>query len=73
MHHWQTFYLVVAHSEDAYLYEEKELRLINLKALGDGRGRGSWVFTPTEEDLPFSLIGLLSIISIRVRVFWVKQ
>ena len=40
MHHWQTFYLVVAHSEDAYLYEEKELRLINIKALGDGRELG---------------------------------
>ena len=44
---------------------------MNLKALGDAGGGGwgeSWASTPTQEDLPFSLVGLLSINSIRVRV-----
>ena len=41
-------YKTESHSEDAYLYEERELRLINLKAL-----RGSWASIPTQEGPPF--------------------
>ena len=33
MNHWQNLIYIELHSEDAYLYEEKDLRLINLKAL----------------------------------------
>ena len=45
---------------------------MNVKALWDAAGRmgggESCASTPTQEDLPFSLVGLLSINSIRVRV-----
>ena len=48
MHHWQNFTYIEPYSADAYLYGERELRLINLKAL-----RGSWASTPTQGGLPF--------------------
>ena len=51
--------------EDAYFHEdrEKELCLINIKSL-----RGELGFHPHAGGLPFSLIGLLSINSIRLHV-----
>ena len=40
MYHWHNFIQIEPHSEDAYLYEEKDLRLINLKAFVGGEGVG---------------------------------
>ena len=34
MHDWQNFIYIEPHAEDVYLYEEKELRLMNFKAFG---------------------------------------
>ena len=33
MLHWKNFIYIEPHLEDAYLHEERELRLINLKAI----------------------------------------
>ena len=50
MHHWQKSYLDWIASKDAYLREEEELRLINIKAL-----RGDWAFSPHVGRPPFFL------------------
>ena len=50
MHHWQNFILIEPHSEDAYVYDERELRLTNLKALWEELG-----FDPHVGWLPFFL------------------
>ena len=50
MHHQQNSIYIEPHSEDAYLYEEREFRLINLKAL-----RGELGFhSPRREPSHFS-------------------
>ena len=38
MHDWQNFIYFEPHAEDIYLYEEKELRLMNFKAFGGKLG-----------------------------------
>ena len=64
MHHQQNSIYIEPHSEDAYLYEEREFRLINLKAL-----RGELGFhSPRRGPSHFSLTGLLSTNSIRSHV-----
>ena len=70
MHHCQNFIYIELLSEGTYLYKKKELRLINLKALGGLGGDG--LPPPTQGDLPFFLAGHLKINSIRVRVRYVK-
>ena len=53
MYHWHNFIQIEPHSEDAYLYEEKDLRLINLKAfVGGGKELG---FHPHAVEPPFFL------------------
>ena len=60
MYHWQILFGLNRIRKIAYLCNERELRLINLKVL-----RRSWVSTPQAEGAP---IFTLMITSIRVPV-----
>ena len=52
MYHWHNFIQIEPHLADAYLYEEKDLRWINLKAfVGGGEELG---FHPHAVESPFS-------------------